>query len=85
MNVSKRAFGNTHACQQENIPDNPWPGPVRCVFARMRVCVGSRGHVLHVIFEYSRTNPMRIVGLNFVREKSDRKLLQLMLLGRTCT
>jgi len=29
--------------------------------------------------------PMRTVGLNFVREKSARRLLQLMLLGRTCT
>ena len=28
---------------------------------------------------------MRTEGPNFVRRKSDRRLLQLMLLGRTCT
>lgn len=29
--------------------------------------------------------PMRTAGLNLVREKSARRQLQLMLLGRTCT
>ena len=31
------------------------------------------------------THPMRTEGPNFVRRKSERRLLQLMLLGRTCT